>query len=469
MSGSTEQRPPRLRGLRSALGPGRLRRQAAGTASTSLVLAALGVLTGPLLSRSLGPSGRGDVAAVAGGAAVLSNVLVLGLPTASAYFSVGGRRGTLFANAALFSVLVNAAVALALIPILPLYLSGHSAQALHTAWLFLLLLPAGVLPAVVLDIMRMNGAGRRWNLLRAVPTVLNAATVLTLFLLGHLDVRTALLSVLGSNTVAVAMLLLQARSFGAWRPRRDVASRQFRYALRLAPTGLADNTVARLDQVVLAAAVPSGQLGLYAVAVTVAGLTAPLSSAVALAAFPAIRSGRHREQVARRARAATLLLSAAGAVVLAVAGPLLIPLVFGSAFRGSITPLLILLVGQVAYDFGSTLSAELLARGHPAGVSRVTFVCAVLTIVGLALLVGPLGIQGAAATSSLVYGARALLLSRLLRRTRGSGSAAPVVVPTDHAPGAAPDAPPPSALTDGFIVGPAQDGPGAYRGEGESD
>src|SRR2546427_12260714 len=71
-----------------------------GTAGTNFILAALGLLTGVLVARLLGPRGRGELTAIQTWPSVIATASMLGLPDALVYFSarepaqVGRRLGS---------------------------------------------------------------------------------------------------------------------------------------------------------------------------------------------------------------------------------------------------------------------------------------------------------------------------------------------------------------------------------------
>ena len=61
------------------------------TAGTNLVLASLGLVTGILAARLLGPVGRGELAAIQTWPSVMATIAMLGLPEAVVYFSAKER------------------------------------------------------------------------------------------------------------------------------------------------------------------------------------------------------------------------------------------------------------------------------------------------------------------------------------------------------------------------------------------
>jgi O-antigen/teichoic acid export membrane protein len=150
-------------------------------------------------------------------------------------------------------------------------------------------------------------------------------------------------------------------------------------------------------------------VALYALAVSIAQLLWIVSTSAAVVLLPAIAAGDPGEKLAGGARLTAILVRGSLAVTLlgalglaVVAGPL-IPLVYGPAFRGATSALLLLLPGVVAFSIVKVLAAFNAGIGRP----RLNLV---LGLVGLAVtlpldlvLIPQLGIEGAAIASSASY------------------------------------------------------------------
>jgi O-antigen/teichoic acid export membrane protein len=122
----------------------------------------------------------------------------------------------------------------------------------------------------------------------------------------------------------------------------------------------------------------------------------------------------------------TMALVVAGAAGLAVAGPWVVPLLFGERFAGSIAPMLVLLPGIVLMSLYLILSRNFTSRNR----QQVNMVAAALALVvnvsANVWLIPRWGIVGAAASSCVSYGIAALVL--LVAFVRESGTAAHAVL-----------------------------------------
>jgi O-antigen/teichoic acid export membrane protein len=377
------------------------------TAVTSLVslgVFGLSAITGPLLARALGPSGRGDLAAVLVVQEMVAWMLLFGIATASVYFHRRYPHPELITCAWVFAVVTGGAVSIAGWWLAPHYLHGHDPRTV--AWLrAFLVLNIAFLPAyTALSLLRVRPTMTAYNVLKASQLVIETAVLVLLAAIGKLTLGTALGAAFGSTLLWYGAILIYAR---AW-PSRNFAwatlGAQVRYGSRVAFGDLATLTIARMDQFLLVGAVVSAKLGLYTVAATAAGASGAVAAGVSIVLFPRILASRSADDAwaaLRQAARWTLMSSIGIAVLVAVAAPIGLPLLFGHAFHGSIVPLWLLLPGQVAFDLGNVISQKLMADNHPGVVSHGLALAAGVTVVGLAVTVDPFGIIGASIVTSV--------------------------------------------------------------------
>jgi O-antigen/teichoic acid export membrane protein len=115
----------------------------------------------------------------------------------------------------------------------------------------------------------------------------------------------------------------------------------------------------------------------------------------------------------------TLFLTMLGVVGLAVAGPIGIPLLYGTAFRHAIMPLLILLPGVLLMAVYQILTRNFTSRAKQE-VNIVAALTALGLNVGLNLLLIPrFGIEGAAIAHGVSYGSAAVILLVVFARESG--------------------------------------------------
>ena len=360
----------------------RFRRNVVTTGAVGFAVYGLGLATGPILARSLGPSGRGDLAAVLVPAQLLGFGLSFGLPSAAAYLVHRFDRGTLLATNTVFGLVAGIPLVFVTWPLLPGYYRHHGPAALFWAHVFLAATPLSVGTATALGLLWADGANLRWNLWRVAPTALTAILTVGLYLTSRLTVWTALAAGFIGACSITALLLQKALEWRRLSVSLAALRSQLSYGARVAIGSAADTVAGRFDQVVMVAMVPSADLGLYAVAVTAAGVSGPLASSLGLALFPELRRERSAEAQRRRtgrALLAVLLISTGVAAALALAGPWLLAFLFGDGFADAATPLRLLLLGQIANDATGPLTVRLLAAGRPGAASQASAAAAVVT------------------------------------------------------------------------------------------
>jgi O-antigen/teichoic acid export membrane protein len=391
--------------------------------AASVVSAAGFFVASVVLARDLGPAGRGSVAFMTVAALLMSRVVKVGLGQATSVLAAErpASRGMLLSNLLGFSLVCGLAGGLLVVGCL-LLLGVHPAGAGDAA---LVLLAAAILAASLVDDGFLIGCGR----LRAAAAIsasggwLYALLVVAMASTAGVRVETALAAWITAHLLWAALLVSAgARTAGMRPPSVGLLVESIRFGLRAWAGSISQFLNARLDQILVGAIASSATLGLYAVAVNAAEVLLFLPNAVATALLPTLlRAGPDAEGVKRTLRTfrSSLLLTLATIVVAGTAGWILIPIVFGEAFRGSVQPFLLLLPGAIGYVALSIFANSLLAARAPglASTSRVTSLGA-----GLALdlvLIPVLGASGAAAAASAAFLAGGMTAISLYRRRAG--------------------------------------------------
>jgi O-antigen/teichoic acid export membrane protein len=258
------------------------------------------------------------------------------------------------------------------------------------------------------------------DLLRSLATLGLTVVVLSV-------VRTApayvIATGLGVVVPAVAALLVVRRAAGSLRPRFDsVFSRD---ALRLGLAGQAGNVLSfvnlRLDLLLVPALLRLDLAGIYFVATRVSEVVGQVSTASAAMLFPHVAAQREARTTSATERTCrlTLVVTFGLAVLMAVVSPVLLGVLFGAAYRGATTALLILLAAMLPLALTRVIAADLKGRGRPGLVSAATGVGAVVTVVGDVALIPRHGIEGAAVASVVAYAITTAVLLGCYRRTSG--------------------------------------------------
>jgi O-antigen/teichoic acid export membrane protein len=378
--------------------------------AVNVLVLLLGFVTGPLQARALAPAGRGTLAAILLPLSLAPTILSLGLGTYIIREAARGRRlGVLAGSVGSLLVLIGVAAAVAGPAIADLFAGGR-----HTVYVYVLagflLMPLSMASWVLIDMA--NGL-ERWNTLvitRLIPPLVSVVGLVVLYALGRLTVASvAIVSIVG-GLLAVLPLLGLTREIGRPRFELAVAGESIHFGFRAWLGGLGSLANVRLDQLLMTRLVAAQELGVYVVAVTVSSFFVnPVVNAITSALAPRFAQGEPA-LVARVVRTTILGVLVMGAAV-AVAAPVLITVLFGSAFHDSIALAWILIAGSVPLAGISVLSSALTVGGHPGFSAISELVALAVTVPSLIIVLPRHGATGAAVVSSVAYAVNFVFLA----------------------------------------------------------
>ena len=374
------------------------------TALGNAVTPVAALISMPILTYTLGVSGRGELAAATAPLMLAVTAATFGIPEAVAYLVARSpvalravaRRGAWLILAA--GVLATAVCVLA-----AKLLAGGDAG------LARLIVIAGLalIPTLLVLIGRACAAGlQRWRLVaieQTLTALLRLAGIAALAVTGRLTPLTAIV-VIAATPVLGGLAYLPLRRHGAGVAPADQlldavrTSHIMSYGTRIWLGSLTGVLLARLDQTIMTPLAGTYQLGLYAVAVNVSDAALILHSAIRDVTFTSDAAQRDDRRLCASARISGFLSLVIG-VSVAAAVPIGLPLVFGPDFAPAIPVAFWLLAAVVLGNPGSIAGAGLGARGHPGLRSLSVLVACVVNVLALLVLVPVLGATGAAITT----------------------------------------------------------------------
>ena len=396
------------------------------TSGTNVILALLGMLTGVLAARLLGPAGRGELAAIQMWPNFLAGVAYLGLPQALTFYSAqsGGGSGRYLGSAMSLGMFASIPVMIVGYACMPGLLPAQSASVVAAARWYLLLLPIQALESMPHHLLRGRSDFAAWNVVRVVPGL----SWLGILAYGWLCHRTnpaffALMYLAALALLAVpSFYLARRRVAGSFRPDSRHWLAMLRYGFPSMLSGVPQVLNLRLDQMLMAALLPAETLGFYVVAATWSGAVGLVPNALGTVLFPKTASqGEPRERGVLFAQGIRLAVLSAGVVAVAVAAvtPVALPLLFGEKFAASVPAALVLVVAAAIAAVNLVLEEGLRGLGQPALTLWAETGGLVVTGISLLLLLKPLGIMGAAIASVLGYSAVTVTLVAASLRLTG--------------------------------------------------
>lgn len=212
--------------------------------------------------------------------------------------------------------------------------------------------------------------------------------------------------VYGSLAGLVAGMMNSVIRLQAIRPERRVASPVSRgelmnFGVWSVFTGVMGYVLTTADVFCISALTQDAQLtGIYGLAVVLQRVARIPAVAYADATFPSlVRSADSSTSFAatvRRMRRNMLLLAGGTSLAIALAAPVFVPLIFGVDYQPSVAPLLLLLIGQVAWASGAIHGRSLVAKGFVRANFSASAVAAAINIGANLTLIPKYGIIGAA-------------------------------------------------------------------------
>ncbi|GLY80691.1 polysaccharide biosynthesis C-terminal domain-containing protein [Actinoallomurus iriomotensis] len=408
-------------------------RQVAHTVGIRALLVVLGAVSGIVIARALQPEGRGAYYVITTIGTITISVGHLSIEQAQVWlWSRGADRRALTANGLVLGLAVGALAAVAagvLVGVLgqdviPIAGYGQLATALAA-------IPCAMAVVYLNNILVLRSRVQVVNTAALLGGVLQCGPLLLLAAVARLSPAQVVLLWAVSVTVPLAVLVSAARPrLHHWDRSlaRRAVDRGLRYHLGLTSLFL----LFRADILILDGMTTTAAVGLYSLAVSLAELTRLVTDAIAQIALPR-QLGTDDEGAAAATLAVTRLstiVAVASVASMCLAAPPLIPLVYGTAFAGSVPSLIALAPGLLALGATRPIGAYLLRLDRPMLASSMS-VAALLVNVALNLALVPFfGIVGSAVASSIAYATLAALQVAWFVRASGAS-------PRDLLPGPA--------------------------------
>ena len=419
---------------------GSFTRRVTAVFSTKVVAFAISLTTTLVISRILGPDGKGQYVAVLAVPGLLGGIGVFGLPSAVNYFSARGTsvRGLLLVGLLLTGILSAFLISLVWfsMPWLEQLLHWVQPTALHNWYV-----PGG--GKVVTFRLDQSTA----DLVRVVLIVIPAALLTTFamsVLYGRQQVRTysAILIGQGAVTFALSILLVAVFRFGVpgavassivvtWLAaladviavsllsRRNPGGHpvSFRgiagYSIRVYPASITSYFNYRIDTYIIQAVMlaPKTPLGLYSMAVTMAELIFYVPDSVTMIFLPRVAGLPQAEADALLPRVSrlTVLMTALVALALIPTAWIGIHLVLPK-FNDCLPAFYVLLPAVISLSVSKVMSSYVAGRGRPGPISVGSVVAVCLNIAANLVLIPVFGIVGAALASLISFTASAVIL-----------------------------------------------------------
>lgn len=371
---------------------------------TTAIIQVVNILTGLLAARLLGPEGRGELAEIMLWPGLLVEFGILALSDALLYRAAtrAASPKALFATimwlGAILSVILIA-VGYAVIPIL---LSGESArlQAIES-WYIAAYVPVYLFALFVATMFQGHLDIKGWNVVRLLVGVGYLGFILLLWAAQGASVADFAFAYIAGTLLSgiVGLIWLARKGWVGWKPDLNVAKGLLGYGARVHVGEIVNSARQRVDQAAVSLFLTAHDMGIYAVALTVANGPMILVNTIAGVAFPKISAAPEPAEKLRifgvYLRLA-MTMAAASAVSLAILAEFLVPLIFGHAFDESATICQIMLIGLPFFAAKLMFIQALNAFDKSLSIGGAELIGLIGAAAALAVFLPTLGLIGAA-------------------------------------------------------------------------
>lgn len=398
----------------------------AETFAARIALIAMGLVTGVLIARSLGPEGRGIQVVIGTVTAVGIQFGNLGLHSSNTYYVAKEPRllGTLVANSLLVALGLGglgAGVAWLVVGAFP------GISPIRGVYLAIALagIPIGLSYLLLQNLLLGIHKVRAYNVIELVVKAGVVIALLAVIFLQRISVGVVAGVGLVSSVVGAVWALAAVRRVGSLplRISLDALRDHLGYGFKAYLAALFAYTVLKADVLMCSYLLGAEATGQYSIAVAMADLVYMLPVVVGTIAFP--RLAAIADHAERWVRARTIAKGVAGIMLAlaAVAALLAYPavlLLYGREFLPSVIPFILLLPGVVMLGVNTILMNFFAAEGFPPIAVVSPGVASLLNILLNVILMPRIGISGASVASSLSYGLMLAISLIYIRRRRSS-------------------------------------------------
>lgn len=373
--------------------------QAIGSKSAILVLQAG---TGILTARTLGPAGRGELAAMILWPLFFASVTTLGVPSSLIYYlrNRPADRDRLIAAGFAVATVMGIVAAVIAAGFLPWWLHQYSPRVIRAAQLFLVTVPLCSITLAgraVLEAAHDFAASNAIQILTPLVTLVG----LVLYLAFHpMTSFAAAVAYIAASIPAFVYMASRVLRIGirSVRPNVAIVRQILGYGIRSYGVDLLGTLALQVDQVLVVSMLSASAMGSYVVVLSLSRMLNVFQLSVVMVLFPKA-AGHEAERVLAMTgdavRVSAMVTALCGGSV-CIVGPLLLRLLYGREYVSAVGALRILVLEAVLSGVTFVLAQAFMALNRPGVVTALQALGLSLSIPMMLWLIPRFGIYGAA-------------------------------------------------------------------------
>lgn len=380
----------------------------------------LGFFSLIIISRVLGPEGRGIYSLIILIPGMIMTFGNLGLGSGNVYF-IGSKKyktEDVLANSLLFSIVLGLLLILVFWGLLQIdffqkLIQNNKIPQLYL-WLVVVTIPLTLLLGFFQSVLMGQGNISSYNKISLLREIFQLFLIVILLWILKTGILGAVLSHVLAVILAVLISLFFLKKISKIRLgfHKGFFKDSFSYGLKVYLTNVVSFLNYRLDMFLIAFFLNPIAVGLYSVAVAITERLFIIPGAFTTVLYPKISSiedHQANEFTSKVARQTFFIMIIASILLMIFAAPF-IRIFFGPSFLPSILPLFILLPAIIAFGIGGVLAADLAGRGKPEFAFWGSLIGLIVNVVLNILFIPKWGISGAAFASTISYWVDTLIL-----------------------------------------------------------
>jgi antigen flippase len=378
------------------------------TALTSFGVMGINFVTGVLVCRLLAAEGRGQIAAIGAWCQIFGWAAGMGFYEAITFMRAkNSHEPRRILGSAVLVTLIFGTVAMVVAELLVgRGFNQQTPDVIRLARFWMLTIYLAVGGSMCNAMITGNHEFGLLNVLRVVQPMAYLIGLAALWIAGCFSVLAVMSVATGCELAVTGYLFVRLlRTIGIGLPTRAILREGLAYGIRVQGALFAALANARLDIMLMPGLLAAGAIGLYSVSTNLSGIIVALLGSFGVVIFPTAARAGSKGGLAIVTRSLRFVFWAGltGSAVFFVLCPWMLHWVYGPKFDGAVPSLRLLLPGVVAVAATKIVDSGLQAVNKPQRASYAQIVGLVVTLAGLYLTLKPMGINGAALTSTLSY------------------------------------------------------------------